>query len=329
MLLEAAGYATSFKESFAPSVARQALVGLVYAGGCFLPALFFAPFLWPRRALIAGAAVVVLGVAGADGLGALLGAEAYGIEAWSPLSALQLALLTLCGVSLLALVASDAWHGRDNERWLLAAWVLGTFVFASFFNWTNNARSILPMAPALGILLVRRLERRSAGGRRLDPRRCLPAFAAGAAVALLVAWADYRWANEVRGAARSLAARYVVKDRVTFFVGHWGFQYYMEQGGARAMDWDRDQILEGQLLIRPTNNTEVPRAPSRYMALLEETFQPGWLLATMSQRLGANLYSSAYAALPFAFGPESMDSYEVWEATQAFRHRGWRPADRR
>lgn len=329
MLLEAAGYATSFKEQFAPSFARQALVGLVYAGGCFLPALFFAPFLWPRRALIVGAIVVVLGVAGADGLGTLLGAEAYGIDAWSPLSALQLALLALGGVSMLALVASDAWHGRDNERWLLAAWVLGSFVFASFVNWTNNARSMLPLAPALGILLVRRLEWRSAAGRALDPRRCLPAFAAGVAVALLVAWADYRWANDVRETARSLAVRYVGEDRVTFFVGHWGFQYYMEQGGARAMDWDRDGVLEGQLLIRPTNNTEVPLPPSRYMALLEETFQPGWLLATMSPRLGANFYSSTYAALPFAFGPEQVDRYEVWQATQAFRHRDWRRPDGR
>ena len=37
-------------------------------------------------------------------------------------------------------------------------WVIGTFLFAAFLNWTVNARSLLPLTPAVAILMTRRLE---------------------------------------------------------------------------------------------------------------------------------------------------------------------------
>ena len=62
------------------------------------------------------------------------------------------------GVSVLGLAAADAWQRRDADAYLLAARVWGTFLFASFINWTVNGRSLLPMAPAVAILLARRLD---------------------------------------------------------------------------------------------------------------------------------------------------------------------------
>ena len=67
-------------------------------------------------------------------------------------------LMALGGASLLGLAVSEVRRDRSAESWLLVLWLLGTFVFAGFVNWVNNGRSILPMAPALGILLVRRLD---------------------------------------------------------------------------------------------------------------------------------------------------------------------------
>jgi hypothetical protein len=70
----------------------------------------------------------------------------------------QLALFIACGASVLALAAVDVWKRRDADSLLLALWVLGTFVFTAFLNWTVNARSVLPLNPAAGILLARRLD---------------------------------------------------------------------------------------------------------------------------------------------------------------------------
>ena len=62
------------------------------------------------------------------------------------------------GLSVLAMALVDWWKRRTPESLLLALWVLGTFVFAAFLNWTINARSVLPLIPASGILIARRLD---------------------------------------------------------------------------------------------------------------------------------------------------------------------------
>ena len=70
----------------------------------------------------------------------------------------QLALFIAGGLFTVALAVTDYWKSRSPDSLLLGLWVFGTFVFASLLNWTVNARSVLPLIPAAGILIVRRLE---------------------------------------------------------------------------------------------------------------------------------------------------------------------------
>jgi hypothetical protein len=79
---------------------------------------------------------------------------------------------------------------------MLMLWVLGTFVFAAFMNWTVNARSILPMTPAIGILIVRRLEYFGMIQTRI--RKITLCAISSAALALLVTQADFFTGSAVR-----------------------------------------------------------------------------------------------------------------------------------
>ena len=71
---------------------------------------------------------------------------------------LQVALLTAGGLHLLLLVAAETWRRRDAVTMILVLWIVGVLFFAMVLNWTVNARSFLPLVPAVAILLVRRLE---------------------------------------------------------------------------------------------------------------------------------------------------------------------------
>src|SRR5438552_11747994 len=85
-----------------------------------------------------------------------------------PLISIHLILFVAGGTSILALAVADYWRERDADSLFLASWVVGTFLFTAFVNWTINARSALPLIPAIGILLARRLEKlRNASQRRL------------------------------------------------------------------------------------------------------------------------------------------------------------------
>ena len=172
----------------------SALEGLSFAGGCALPALTFVPVIWSRRGIILGGAV-----AGIAGLFVGMG----GSSMLAPIAhdhrivlSLQLALFIAGGVGALALAFTDWRRNRDPGSVLLLTWVLsGTWVFASFVNWTVNARSVLPMIPAVGILLARRLETLGNLAGKLRLAKLVVPLVVSAAVALWVTWADASLAN--------------------------------------------------------------------------------------------------------------------------------------
>ena len=138
---------------------------------------------------------------------------------------------------ILALVASEARRRPDATSLLLGLWILGAFASAIWLNRTVDARSVLPIAPAVAILLARRV---GAEARHwpLVPAAHWPLVPA-ACVALAVAWADYAQADATRRLARE-----VVSDRVGPAAGRlWvradgGLKYYLmrDQGPRGPME---------------------------------------------------------------------------------------------
>lgn len=121
---------------------------------------------------------------------------------------------------MIAIACADLLESRSAESYLLFLWVLGTFVFASFFNWVINGRSILPMAPAVGILLARRIEQHTVSYSGKKHRYLLCALIPAGAIALLVTWSDYNLANISRDVAKKICNKYGNGGGTLWFQGH-------------------------------------------------------------------------------------------------------------
>jgi len=225
--------------------------------------------------------------------------------------------MMLGGVSVLALAGAELRRGRDADRVLLAAWVLGSFVFAAFVNWTNNGRSNLVLAPAVGILVARRLAL-----REVPARRWAPALAASAGLAFALAHVDRLWSNSVRDAARAVAERY--GREALWFHGHWGWQYYLERAGGRPVDWRHDVVPAGAVLVVPTNNAEahVPRAAAARQIDAITSGDPRWL-RTQAKTAGASYNASNLGPAPWLVGPVPRDRYRVFRARRPIRYERW------
>jgi 4-amino-4-deoxy-L-arabinose transferase-like glycosyltransferase len=296
--------------------AAAGFTALTFTGGCLATALFLAPWLWRTRALLAMAGAVALTACALLGTGTLLQPYPLIQDRFRLFMEGQIIFWTLGGVSVLALAVADVWNRRDARSWLLALWVIGTFLFTALFNWTVNGRSILPMAPAVGILLVRRLQPR-AGANENNPAtgrgRILIAMAAGALLALLVAWSDFLSAAAARQCALQTRERCERGGRTLWFEGHWGFQYYLAELGGQALDLRRSVPADGDFLAVPLNNTNLrpPPAPGNAFYVKGPRF-----LADMNLYTGAGFYSSADGPLPFVFGhvpPENVIIYS-WKS---------------
>jgi hypothetical protein len=222
---------------------------------------------------------------------------------------IQFVWWVLGGALVLTLTAADFFRRRTAESALLALWVAGVFWFAAFCNWTVNGRTLLPLAPAVSILIVRRLE----AANFARPRRMWVGAALSAALAWLVAQADFQKAVAVRETAREAARQLQPGDHTLWFQGHWGFQYYIAAAGARAMDFQRSSLRAGDWIAVPGGNTCIVELHTNAVARAGSLQVPGaaWL-TTLNPVGGAGFYASVLGPLPFAFGrvpPETVTAY--------------------
>jgi 4-amino-4-deoxy-L-arabinose transferase-like glycosyltransferase len=313
LLSEAASFAVHFRWEEKAALFQKGLTGLAFVGGCIINVLFYAPLLWSRRVIIVGTILTILFIitlASAEKIGNTPTRHINGVR-WGFL--IQVALMAVGGVSLVALAGVDIRQCRDADSLLLLLWVVGILLFASFINWTVNARSILPMVPAAGILLARRVEKLSRTKLEASTFRVTWPLIPAAVVALLVGWADYAWADTARSAAETISESFKNYKGDIWFQGHWGFQYYMESNGHKALDFKHSKLVSGDIVIVPSNNCFSRSLPEKDFPLLQ-TFQvepPRWL-ATMNRTLGAAFYSDIWGPIPFAVGPVGPENYYVF-----------------
>jgi len=318
MITSAAHVSTGVRQGRQVSVLARTLVDLSFVGGCMLPALTLAPLLWPRRKILAVcAASVIAGFLLATGripLAQILGPPEF-YPRWLA-TGLQLTLFIAAGFAMMALAAADAWKRKDSDSLLLMLWVFGTFAFTGFLNWTINARSVLPLIPAAGILLARRFDALQAGPTQLRSRAVVLPLAVAGAVSLWLAWGDTELANSARTAA-TLISEKTIEQRTgnqtctVWFTGHWGFQYYMESFGAQPVVLDDPPHRPGDFLVIAENSRLFDLRPS-FVASREAIQIPMHLgITTAETKLGAGFYSFDSGPLPFAIGAVPPETYEL------------------
>ena len=325
MFSEALTYAPQRVSGFRYVIVFYPLVAASFVGGCALSALTLAPLVWSRKYILIA---LLLEVAAFAAVWAIFGQSLRATHTgkvleqhWGIIGP-QLVLFVASGLSVLALAAVDLWKLRDADSLLLALWVLGTFLFTAFLNWTVNARSVLPLIPAAGILLARRLD--ALGIAVLKPLqwKVAAALAVSGAVSFCVAQADADWANSARQMASVIREQTKNEAGAVWFQGHWGFQYYMQQLGMVPFDLDLTAFHPGDLLIAPMGDLVALPPPARVVAS-EDQLETRLRLPVVTMRAGieAGFYASVYGSLPFVFGEVPTNQYKLFRIAAPVRTR--------
>ena len=305
LFFAAVHYAQTSHVGFPGGWKASGIVGLAFAGGSLLPLLFFAPFLWRPKTLLAGGVVIFGILLGIFYQGSNLGL----IHPWASPElmnrrdfVLQVMLLTAGGLHLLLLVVAETWRRRDINSVILALWIISGLLFATGLNWTVNARSFLPIVPAAAILLMRRLE--ACRGNFMTDGRLLWPLLPAATIVLGIAAADYQLANSARTAAAQIVAKYKSASHTVWFEGHGAFQYYMEKFGGLPIDFERSLLQPGDIAVVPWIGSRVP-FPTGSVGWMENLkFSPfSWMNLMGSTANGAaGFYGANFGPVPFTIG---------------------------
>jgi hypothetical protein len=225
---------------------------------------------------------------------------------------LQFWILAAAGAYLIGMATAEASNRRDAASLTLLLAVYGTFFFAAYLNWTINARIILPMAPAVAVLLLGRTPLKAAAMR---PTATAMALALAVLFSLPFCLADYRFAGNQRRAAADLHQTLSHRHASIWFQGHWGFQYYMQQKGARPLDYDDTVIRANDIVVVPSNNTLTTALPPDAFHVAGTLRYAGFSwAATMNSDVGAGFYAAEWGPLPYAVGLSPPDRFTVYLA---------------
>ena len=299
---------------------ERAVVGLLFVGGAVVTPGLFAPFLWSGRAIAFGAVcaclfALLLGFQGALGV---LPLRVDGVFAWGSL--LHIAFFGLVGLHVVALGIRDFARHRDPEALLLLLALAGTLAFGLCFNWTVNARSMIALAPVAAILTMRALELPHGSLASGGPWLLTAALVAGGSVGLAVTWADWRLAWSFRNAAEEMIPAEDAASAQVRFLGHWGFQYYMEQRGARAVDFSEDRLEPGDLLLVPENSPGSNRVPWRFSTIVRKSeIAPSPGISIQSWENRAAFHAAVRGPLPFVVGPNPPERFVLVRLDQPMK----------
>ena len=183
----------------------------------------------------------------------------------------------------------DFWKSRDADSLLLLLWIAGTFVFATFLNWSITARTVLPMTPAIFILLTRHSDRREGAQPKLSTK--LGWITVAALVSMIISGAAASQAGAARAGARYFRETFAQSHARVWFQSHWGFQWYMQQ-------WKAKPVVQGarfrpnDLLIVPSDNADALSLPESAIPLDEISRPITPFVSTFAPNTGAGFYSS-------------------------------------
>lgn len=296
-------------------IITKTMVGLSFCGGCLAVILFYSHMLWSRFFLIGGAVLLTFLTAVFVIMDSFSGNLVIDVSLDPKIVIIQFFLFVLIGSQIIFLAAADVYKNKDSKSVFLFLWVLGTFFFSSHVNWTINARTILPMIPAVGILVARRLNDRYELSGPENIRRVLWPLIPGAFIALAVSWGDASLANCQRSIAQNIHSHLKDYQYNVWFQGHWGFQYYMQLYNLKSLDYRNSLIGIGDIIIIPKTNTGQLKLPLDQFTFVKKLeCDPLKWAGTMSKKNSAGFYSDTKGKLflPFVFGDIEAEEYYVF-----------------
>lgn len=294
------------------------IVTLLFIGGCFAPMALCAPLIFRPLGLAAWLAIVAAGM--------LIRIDGYSLvqlmlglsDRFDLIISIHVGLMLAAGGILVLLPLRNFAKHPCAEGVLLALWVYGAIVFTAYVNHLINARTLLPLAPAMAIVIARALPEAITAPRRAAQ---LAPLAAGAVLSLWVAWGDYTVAESGRQAARAFASRAAQDHARLHYSGLWGFQYYLELSGATPFAASGTSLGEdlkihmehGDLLAVSSDGREKWRRSPDNFEEVELSFvpNPGGIV-TYHPADQAGFYSHLSGILPYKFGLRSREEYGLY-----------------
>lgn len=210
------------------------------------------------------------------------------------------------GLYALFTVFREAAAEQDWDKGMLCLWLLLGLPVVTYVQ--QAPKYLVVSAPAICVLVA------EAAGRIWSERGRAVLWATGlfsALLGLLIGRADQRFADLGRRAARELIAPLVASGKTVWFAGHWGFQWYAMEAGARPLTRPLPHPQPGDYVVASErvhggNLVEIVESKRRLRTI--EITEPGGRIMSG----GAGFFSDNYGYLPWVYSRDPLERYHLY-----------------
>lgn len=133
----------------------------------------------------------------------------------------------------------------DIDKMIVLLWFFSVFIFIIFYAPFLAVRHILLALPPIFIAIGIYLEKIK------QPSLMKIGAILTIALGILIATADFKYAKIYEYYAAKISTNYSSKNSTTWFLGHWGWQWYAEKEDLQQYDWVNSKIKKGDIIVQP------------------------------------------------------------------------------
>jgi hypothetical protein len=177
------------------------------------------------------------------------------------------------------------------------------------------SRYMLPLLLPLAILFVNQIEKVFGARPRVLRLFCTFGIAFTLLSGLVLAYTDYKYAGGYRAVAALLKEKYKTETNQLWFIGDWGFRYYMERENYAYL-WSRGPLpKEGDIVIKPKEAAihDMPDDVKTCVKFRERvSVRSKNPLRILNDASHAGYYTSEAGLLPYSFSYEPIEDFYVF-----------------
>ena len=187
---------------------------------------------------------------------------------------------------------------------VLIYWSVSAAAFVVLFAPFMATRHVLLSIPGLLLILGARIK-----SQRVKRSKLYVSLAATIILTTNLALSDWQFADFYRKQASDIVAA-LPADRVIWFTGHWGWQWYAKQSGMKQLESLRPKAKSGDFVIYPENIHQQRLHPKLILERVKVIQSPPLKLTYLSTANDGQFYKSKH--LPWRFSEKPLGNIVVF-----------------
>lgn len=202
----------------------------------------------------------------------------------------------------------------DVDNFFIISWFMGVFILNSFISGGAVRYNTLFLPPLVLSYFV--TLKKYADQLRINlSRLLLIALLLTVLTGIIVAYADYDYANSYRDFALNVPQKYKTENNAIWFTGSDGFQYYMETKGYKIIPRNGNPYKKGDIIIKAMlpNPRKISQELANRIKLIETVTYDGKIpVRTQNPQAHAGFYTYGAGFLPYSFSGSKLETFEIY-----------------